>query len=399
MLTAERISRVPLEKGEKKPLPKDLFGTPNSVVTFMGLAGTDVYAEANGTPLLSSESLPKGGKRNMTPDVRSQLLKQHSITIDSGRSGVGQTGANAVSAFSKYGYPTEFHLPLAVGDESSQIIIMTLEYARVKLAPTWYEGYNPSGVHVIWPDGQKTALLDKNVPPIETKFHPDTGFIMLAATGTNWDLDWRKAITYARENKIPYGILGSESQLKEIQIHDEMSKIAKKRAQEKRNTYLEAISGATIWLGNDDEAQIIVQASGQTPSNDPLSLAQQMRSAAKDNLPFCSITFGPGLSTLLAFDDLHTLLSGTVKAKNTAGAGDQYAAALFAKLREPNNFDLHGIGRAMIEAAYATIDVVSVDDTMSGQMTRERSDRLGFKYMPEDLLEHLGFQHSIIKLP
>src|SRR6185503_4278774 len=200
-----------------------------SITSFLGLVGTDTYVKQNGSPLPLDE-FPPGRKRTLRRDARDILLATFGLKIDPRRTGVGQTGANVAAAFSKYGYLTDLHAPIAPSDESTAIIRKTMSDAGVNLVETTHDGTNPSGVHVLPHNGQKTALLDKTVPPVETNFHPDTGFIVLTSTGDNWDQDWRNAIEYARKHNIPYGIVGSESQIEQIKVHDHMTEAERARA-------------------------------------------------------------------------------------------------------------------------------------------------------------------------
>jgi len=359
------------------------LGTPGTRIDVVGLTGLDYYADEGAKPL----PLRRGGKQNMPFDDAQVLLNQFDVVIDPARRGLGQTGVNLAVALANLGETVTLHTPLSIRDESTSIIRAVLSsYQNLEIDATEHEYRNPQGIHVLGPDGDKKAYLDKPAAPLHPRFG-QPGLIMIAATSGNWEATLNETVNYALQNEISYGMLASESQLKDLT-----------RDPAKRDAYLKALKDTSIWLGNNDEARLILEAYGQTPSTDPQLLARQLRDLG-EGIPYVSITHGPGFSTLLTETHFHLLNSTTVKARNTAGAGDQYAATLLNGLRGISDPSVvRDIEHTMITASFSTLDVVLREDTTSGQLTSRRkrelklTDHLTFdKLAPYGFYEHTAY--------
>ncbi|HEX8931934.1 MAG TPA: carbohydrate kinase family protein [Patescibacteria group bacterium] len=361
------------------------LGAPGTHIDVVGLTGLDYYAN-EGTKTLP---LRRGCKQSMPFSDAQRLLNEYNVALDPNRRGLGQTGANFAVALANLGETVTFHTPLSIRDKSTSIIRAVLSsYQNLEMDVTEHEGRNPQAIHVlVSSDGEKIACVDKPPAPLHPSFGQPS-LIMIAATSGNWETTLNETVGYALQNNISYGMLASESQLKNL---------AKDPA--KRDAYLRALKDTSIWLGNNDEASLILEAFGQTPSSNSQLLAGQLR-ALGEGIPYVSITHGSSFSTLLTETHFHLLNSTPVKAKNTAGAGDQYAATLLNSLRGISDPSVvRDIERAMITASFSTLDVVLREDTISGQLTARRKEELDLTFnLFDKLLAHGFYKHTAYPL-
>lgn len=320
----------------------------------VGAIGVDTHARA-------ARELPyaPGSKTAVTFNQIDEMKADPHVAIQGDHPAL--TALNFAAGYKKLNRPNEgavkLHAPLAIKDTSSKRLREVVAEIGVDLVEQPYDGINPQSLVVVPESGDKVVLTAKPLEtPAITTFDLSIDAIALASQG-NWEGTFHNVVDFTGE-RVPRIIIGSESQIK--QLDDPKKKAA----------YFRALEGAGGILCNDDEAALIVAAAGEHPEQDPLRLARQLQSVGGD-IPIVSMSRGKDGAILLAGGDVHFLeVPPAQHVVNTVGAGDEFASVIAHGIRK-NGIGADDIRTTMINAARAATGVIAVQDSLSGQMTRE----------------------------
>lgn len=354
------------------------FGFGTSTLAAVGSVGIDRFGSFSVEPDFVSP-----GQKYPVDDLSQLdgLMSEYGITVDPAMDAAGLTVANILTGTAKINTGNMLLFTSVVPhetDSTTGTILDNLTSQGITVKDTPALGtVNPRSV-VLPPEDQRRILTLKpfDMPAINMTPNGDRpGAVILCSAGGPWGQTWENAGNYAEATGAQTIVIGSESQIKQLDDPD------------KRRVYLERLRHSAGFLGNTDEAAMIIAASGGTPAvGDPERLARQMQGFGQEK-EIVSLTYGPEGGVLLDRSGIvytHTVpprpkdttpRNGTEvpfgKVTNVIGAGDQTAAVLIAGLRElgatPDAI-YHSVGKA----AEGSTWVVGRRDAQSGQLTRRQ---------------------------
>lgn len=361
------------------------LGKRGTSVAFIGSAGIDAFG-INGHAI---DWIPDGRKHPYkTRQALDDLVVTYAVGITPQDEHAGQTGANVASGEGKISTgDVLLYAPIAPNDPSTPRIRSRLQVAGVTLIETPApDTHNPYSV-VLPPHENRriAAFKDDKTPPINVyQVGMRPAFLGLCSAPGDWSKSWINGIDFANANglpKIPTVIFASESQIKQLAEDPEKKKV-----------YMDALGESVGFFGNLEEAEMVVEASGQIPrKRQPRYLAHQITNIGPQEKAIISISNGDQGAILLdRYLNFHTLevpklpvqkpgthipreqlVDGLGPIVNNIGAGDQYGIIIGEGIRTWGTTP-EGIGRSMQKAGEGAARVLSFRDAQTGQLTTEQ---------------------------
>jgi hypothetical protein len=233
-------------------------------------------------------------------------------------------------------------------------------------------GFVSNPVSLILPPKNNPAIVGYKPPSPAinaAEYAESPGVLVLGPTSGDWVNTTYHSTKYAADHNIPVVIFASESQIKQVLKDDT-----------KKEAYLKGLRTASAFIGNRNEAEMIVAASNLDVPSDPDAAAKltlQLKKASGGSLTDVSITDGRrGAVYRDVNDNLYTLTgpkfpwAGVKPYVNRLGLGDAYGAVLFHALQS-EGISEDSIHLALRKAGYGTALATRAEDAQSPQMTLE----------------------------